>query len=561
MPLPRGFALAFVVFLLLCLLVAMPLLSIAIDTLGSSAWRDVLFSRLSENLTWKPLGNTLLLGLGTALASALLGGFLAWLVVLTDVPLRRTLSILATLPFMIPSFAVALAWSSLFRNDRVGGSVGILEGVGFGVPDWLAWGLFPTFFVLVAQYYAIVFTVAAAALTSLNGDALEAAEMAGASKRRILTDIILPMTTPAFLAGASLAFAAAVSNFAAPALMGLPVRMQTLSTRLFGMIEIGQVERGYVLAILLILVSAAILATTNRLLAGRRKFTTISGKDAKRYRLKLGRARWPLCTAALGICFVTTIGPVLLLLAASLAPRSAALFSNWTLHFWVGLADPEFARGQAGIFHNPQIVKALVITVSLGFVVALLAVTIGILAAVVLNGPRIPFLSDSVSQLAFLPMLLPGVAFGAAFIAIYGAGIGPFPGLYGTPALLAIALTAASLPFAVQTGKATVAQISGDIDDAARMTGAGFFRRLGAITLPLASKGLIAGALLVFVNVVGDLAIVALLYTPDVPVLSVLSYRYASDGFHQFANAVTLVILAISVAATALANAIKERRR
>ena len=112
----------------------------------------------------------------------------------------------------------------------------------------------------------------------------------------------------------------------------------------------------------------------------------------------------------------------------------------------------------------------------------------------------------------------------------------------------------------VQTGRATVAQIAGDIDEAARMTGASFPRRLVAITLPLASRGLIAGALLVFVNVVGDLAIVALLYTPDTPVLSVLSYRYASDGFQQFANAITVVILAISVAATALAQLLKGRR-
>ena len=57
-----------------------------------------------------------------------------------------------------------------------------------------------------------------------------------------------------------------------------------------------------------------------------------------------------------------------------------------------------------------------------------------------------------------------------------------------------------------------------------------------------------------------DLAIVALLYTPDTPVLSVLSYRYASDGFQQFANAITVVILAISVAATALAQLLKGRR-
>ncbi|MDF3608439.1 hypothetical protein PE067_21195 [Paracoccus sp. DMF-8] len=43
--------------------------------------------------------------------------------------------------------------------------------------------------------------------------------------------------------------------------------------------------------------------------------------------------------------------------------------------------------------------------------------------------------------------------------------------------------------------------------------------------------------------------------------LSVLSYRYASDGFHQFANAVTLMILVLSLLATLLAQMLKGRDR
>ncbi|WP_136684404.1 ABC transporter permease [Falsirhodobacter xinxiangensis] len=557
--LPRGFGLTFGVLAILAVLVAAPLTTIVIDTLGSAAWREVLASNLSRNLTWLPLKNTMILGLATAVGSVLIGGFLAWLVVMTDVPFRRTLGVLATLPFMIPSFATALAWGSLFRNSRAGGSVGMLEGWGMSVPDWLAWGMVPTAFVLISQYFALAFTVVAASLASLNGDVVEAGQMAGASRRRIVFGIVLPMVTPALLAGGSLAFAAGVSNFAAPALLGLPVRMQTLSTRLFGMVEIGQTERGYILAMLLIVVSAVFLGAGNRLLAGRRSFATIGGKGARAKRMALGGARGPLCALALGLCFVTTVLPIILLVAASLAPQGSALFSNWTLHFWIGASDPGFARGQAGIFRNPQLMTALWMTLALGVGVAVVSVLIGLLAAVVLNGKRIPVLTEAVSQLAFLPMLLPGIAFGAAYIALYGAPIGPFPALYGTPWLLALALVAATLPFAVQTGRATVAQISGDVDEAARMTGAGFVRRLFAITLPLASKGMIAGALLAFVNVIGDLAIVVLLYTPQVPVLSVLSYRYASDGFHQFANAVTLLILLISVLATVLANALKGR--
>ena len=51
-----------------------------------------------------------------------------------------------------------------------------------------------------------------------------------------------------------------------------------------------------------------------------------------------------------------------------------------------------------------------------------------------------------------------------------------------------------------------------------------------------------------FVKMIRDLSLVVLLFTPTMPLLCVLAYRYASEGFDQFANAITVVILVISVA-------------
>ncbi len=165
-----------VALLALCVvLVVGPLATILVDTLdaeGQAAWTTVLASPLSMNVLWRPLGNTLIIGFGTAAGAILVGGFLAWLVILTDIPFRRTIGVLSTLPFMIPSFATALAWGAIFRNDRVGGSVGFLETLGVNVPDWLAWGLVPTQLVLIGHYYSLAFTVIAAALASVNGACL-----------------------------------------------------------------------------------------------------------------------------------------------------------------------------------------------------------------------------------------------------------------------------------------------------------------------------------------------------------------------------------------------------
>ena len=557
-----GTVLKLSVLAILVLLIVLPLIRTVAFTLRPEtigAWSDVLVGRLAPNLFFEPLGNTLLIGIVVSSGCVLLGGFLAWLVVMTNVPFRKTIGVMATLPFMIPSFAAALAWGSLFRNDRVGGQVGWLQGMGLQIPDWLAWGMVPTLIVLTLHYFSLAFTIVAAALATVNSDLVEAAQIAGAKGRRILLGIILPVTTPALVAAGSLCFAGAVSNFATPALLGLPVRMQTLSTRLFGMIEVGQVERGYVIGILLVLISGAFLWAGNRVVSGRRSYATITGKGGRAKRFDLGTARWPLFTIAMTVLMAATVVPVIVLTASSLAPSSANLFSNWTLHYWIGASDPSFAQGVPGIAFNEDIVRALTVTLSLGLAVAATGMIVGLLASYTTARYREGWLSAAITQVSFLPLLVPGIAFGAAYIAYLGAPIGPFPALYGTFALLVIAGTAYLLPFSVQTGRAVIQQVGGELEESARLTGASFARRLASITVPLAVRGLAAGGILIFVKIVRDLSLVVLLFTPTMPVLSVLAYRYASEGFGQFANAITVVILFVSIAATLIANALQSK--
>ncbi|SHF40183.1 ABC transporter permease [Devosia limi] len=547
---------------LVAVLVIAPLVKIVLATLtpdGLAAWQAVLASPLSQNLWWKPLANTLILGFGVASGCLLLGGFLAWLVILTDVPAPRFLGVLSTLPFMIPSFAAALAWGTLFRNSRLGGSAGFFEVNGIAIPDWLAWGLVPTLIVLVAHYYSLAYTIIAAALSSVGADLIESAQMAGAKRPRIFFGIILPVVTPALIAAASLTFAGAVSNFAAPALLGLPVRMQTLSTRLFGMIETGSGERGFVLALLLIGVSASFLFLADRVVSGRKAFITVTGKGGRTKRFALGAWRWPLFALAVLLGVGTTIVPVLVLAASSLAPQSGALFSNWTLHFWIGEGGGQMAQGQAGIFRNPVLIDALWNTIKLGLTVAGITMVLGLALAHTIVRRKGTLLANVLSQLAFMPLLIPSIAFAAAYIALFGAPIGPFPSLYGTFALLVIAAAAHNLPYAVQSGRSVLGQVSADIEESAKLTGASAVRRMLVIVFPLAIRGLLAGAILVFVKMVRDLSLVVLLFSATSPVLSMVAYRYASEGFMQFANAITLLILVICLAASLVAQALQSR--
>ncbi|GMA32062.1 ATP-binding cassette domain-containing protein [Litorihabitans aurantiacus] len=171
-----------------------------------------------------------------------------------------------------------------------------------------------------------------------------------------------------------------------------------------------------------------------------------------------------------------------------------------------------------GIARDPQVLTALGGTVALGLSVALGATLLGVLGAQVLRRlPRARVTVASISFLSYVPFLIPGVAFGAAFIAQFGAPIGPLPSLYGTFAILVVAGVAASVPFAFQTSRAALGQVSGDLEEAAVLTGASGPRRLGRIVLPLASRGVVGGGVLVFVTMVRDLSLVVLLVTPATP--------------------------------------------
>ena len=102
-----------------------------------------LTSAISPLLFWDPLTHTVVVAVGTTALALGLGASLAWLVVRTDMPLRRWLAGALVVPYMMPSWTFALAWVTLFKNRTIAGQQGWLESFGFDPPDWLAYGGVP----------------------------------------------------------------------------------------------------------------------------------------------------------------------------------------------------------------------------------------------------------------------------------------------------------------------------------------------------------------------------------------------------------------------------------
>ena len=90
----------------------------------------------------EPLLNTLSVAFGAIVLSVIVGGTLAWLLARTDMFGRKWFATALIVPYMLPAWTFALAWTTLFKNRTVGGQAGWFESLGFTPPDWLSYGQF-----------------------------------------------------------------------------------------------------------------------------------------------------------------------------------------------------------------------------------------------------------------------------------------------------------------------------------------------------------------------------------------------------------------------------------
>ena len=90
-------------------------------------------------------------------------------------------------------------------------------------------------------------------------------------------------------------------------------------------------------------------------------------------------------------------------------------------------------------------------------------------------------------------------------------------------------------------------QISGELEEAAQIQGASFFKRFFRIMLPLTRQGILSAFIIAFISAMKQLDLVLLLVTPKTGTLATITYEYADTGYPQFANAIMLIIISITM--------------
>jgi len=512
------------------LLAIAPLASLIVLAFGETG---DLWTHLARYVIPAALAQTALLLAGVAVATITIGASTAWLVTTFAFPGRDALSWLLPLPLAIPTYIVAYVYVDIL--DALGPVQSALRAV-FGwhsaadywFPDVrsLAGAILLFGFVLYPYVY-----LAARAMFQTQGSLFtEPARLLGARPWELARRITVPLARPAISVGVSLALLETLNDIGASEYLGV----QTLTLSIFTTwLNRGSLAGAAQMALLMLLIVIALIALKRR---GRRRGFAVSATDPRHLsRITLtGPARW--------IAVIACFAPVVL---GFLLPAGHLLHEVIVRGLLVG-----FDVSLAGY---------ALTTVALASIATAITLVLGFSAAAALRYEKHPMIATSVN-VAGIGYAVPGTVLALGLLsplvqvdeginalaqAFGEKGVGLV--LAGSSAALIIAYVIRFFAIALGFAQAGFSRISMDLDDVARLLGAGPGTLARTINLPLARPAIFGAALLIFVDCLKELPATLLLRPLNVETLATYIYQFATRGSFEQGSLAALIIVAVGI--------------
>ena len=530
------------------ILSALPLARLAVTGVAA-LMRGGAYTLITDPSLWQSTWYTLETAVIGTVISLVIGCLFAFLLGLTDLPGKGALSFLFVLPMMIPPQVTALASVQMSGpSSPLLKALQIAPPLGSPQPLYSVGGIALLYGV---QHAPLVYLALRAGLMALPRDGVEAARLSGAGGWRVFRDITLPLSLPGIMAGAAIAFVSSIGNFGIPAILGIPASIFTLSTLIFtkfsafGPRTFGDVA---VLSSIIAIISILGLAVQNRALRGRDyRLIGLSGATAA---FVLGRWRLVVLPLLWGLIFIMLVAPFLALVAGALVPAYGVPLSLKTasLHAFDEI-----------LFHQSVTRVAFANSLFLASATAFGLLALTVLAAYMLT-KRKDLASRLVAGLIEIPYSLPGIIIAVCFILVFAA---PLPlinvTLYGTIWIILLAYFSAYFSVSLKPVMSAFLQLDPALEEAARLSGAGFFRRLIDIIVPLIAPAAGASVILVFLIACNELTVSALLWSAGTQTLGVVIYNLDDGGSADLASAMSVLVVAMVVVLMLLLELIAHR--
>jgi len=482
------------------------------------------------------VANSLAFAAGSTVLSVTVGTALAYLQVRTDVPFKRLVFAASLVPLIIPGILHTVAWI-LLLSPEIGVLNAWLEPF-FGPAAFDIYSLQGMILIEGLHLSPLVFLLMAAAFRSMDPALEESALMSGARMGTVIRRITLPLVRPALAAAVLVMVVRVLEAFEVAAIVGIRAGVWVFTSRIWRALQTFPPRYGYAGAYamsLLVLTSLGVFLQS-RLSRRGKAFQTVTGKGFRPRPLPLGRWRWPAAALVLGYFLVAVVLPVLILVYSSVLPfyslPSAESLSRMSFQNYLDtLTRPYFLTA----FRN-----SLVLGVgSASAVMFFMAI-----ASWLVVRTRIPG-RWMVDNLAFLPLVVPGLVMGVSLLFVYLRFPAP---IYGTLWILFIAYCTRYMPYGMRYASTSMYQISGELEESAHTSGASWWQTFRRVNLPLLVPGLVAGWIYIVMVSFRELSSSILLYSPGNEVLSILIWeRWENGQFTELAALGMVMVFALVV--------------
>ena len=463
----------------------------------------------------RSLGNSLLIWSVTVAASFPIGVAIAWILARTRIPFSHTLEFMFWISYMVPALPTTIAWITLLDPDIGWINVGLTK---LGLFEQGPFNIFSVpgivFANLMGHGISIKVMLLTPAFRNMDASLEEAARVGGASNLRTLFKVTLPLMISPMILVFALQLLRVFQSFETEYLLGVPFGFYVYSTKIFALIRdpIPNYGEATVLASITLLMIALIIPL-QRWILERRRYTTITGSFRPGL-IDLGR--WN--TIAFGLItlllVLLTVGPLIVLVLGSFMTRIGYFVLGFTLDHWkFVLSDPVF-------------IKALRTTLLLGTTAAIVSPLLFSMIAYILVRTRLPG-RGVLDLMVWCAGAIPGILAGLGLLWLFlGTPVLNF--LFGTIWALIIVVILQGKTTGVNVMKGVFVQVGSDMEEAARVSGAGWIRTYFQIWLPLLMPSLMLLAVMNFVSAAGATGSIILLASRDTMTLSLMALELSS---------------------------------
>lgn len=493
----------------------------------------------------RSLLRSLAFSVSTATLALVIGAFLAWLVERTQAKLRGITDLFTLVPLLLPAVLLVSGWILLLA-PRIG-PLNVLYQWVFGAKTGLDIFTFAgMIWVGTLQELPLAFLWLWPAFRAMNPELEEAATVCGAGTCTTLRRVTLPLLWPTLAAAWVIFFITSMGALAVPLLLGMPGGIILYSTEIY--LATARIPTNLNLASaygLLFLVIAAVGVYANRVVtADSTRFSTITGRGYRARRIALGK--WQTMTI--------TVAAVLLLLAAAVLPLFV-LFWNAFMPFPQPPTIESLARATLSNFpkawsYGPA-KRAALNSLVLGLSAGVITTAIGAMVAWGMVRQKANMkLFGLLDFLCTVPMAIPGIIVGVSFVWLYL--LMPVP-IYGTAWILLLAYITLHLPYAVRICGSAIGQIHPELEEAAQVSGAGYFTNFRRIVAPLVAPGIAVSVVYISIRAFREYQASIFLTSSGSEVFSIIVLDMADGGNSTILAAyASVVVLCLSIAAMVL---------